>query len=288
MIRMAQPGRNFIGEDSLSLYLREVGKTRLLTSAETEALVAMAQAGDRKALHRLVRGNLRFVASTCFAFRNRGVPIGDLINEANLGLIKAVDRYNPSEGVKFLSYAVWWIRHGIHLALSRQHGFLTLPPNWFQDRSRIRKAEQKLSHRLGRPPHRQELHEETGLSEATLAEHSIAMRPHAEGQSDEAAIPDPLDRIAGTDTFEAPDREVRRRYLRKHARAAVDALPPREREVIRQFFGIATDHPCTLREIGDSLGLSRERVRQIKASAFAKLMHPDRRSELEEARRWAA
>lgn len=289
MIRMARPSVNSIKEDNLFLFLREVGKTRLLKPEETEALVTLAQAGDRKALNRLILGNLRFVTRVCFAYRNRGVPLSDLISEANLGLIRAVEKFDPSQGVKFLSYAVWWIRQGVYLALSKQRGFMSLPPNWFQDRGRIRKAEQKVSQKLGRPPFPEELREETGFSEATLAEHCNSLSALGESQGAEAAAEsDPLDRIAGTETFEAPDREIHRRYLRKHTHAALDTLSAREREVIRRAFGISTDHPWTLKEIGDSLGLSRERVRQIKASAVANLKLHNRLSELEEARRWAA
>lgn len=221
MIRPLSPSASmsFPGEE-LNLYLRDIGKTPILGREEELDLVTRARAGDRRALNALVRANLRFVVSVALAYRNRGLPLGDLVNEGNIGLLRAVDRFDPAQGVKFISYAVWWIRQGILAALGRMY----------------RRMED----------------------------------PAGEEFLDSAPAPEEF----------AADAALERQSVEKQARAAVESLPHREREVLRRFYGIGTGHADTLEEIGTDMGLSRERIRQIKAAGLARLRNPGSLHEL--------
>jgi RNA polymerase primary sigma factor len=286
MIRQPREhGMSFLPEDDISLYMKEVGKNPILDPEQEGYLLERAQAGDRQALNVLVESNLRFVVSICLGYRNRGVPLGDLINEGNLGLIRAVDRYRPGNGAKFLSYAVWWIRQAILLALPRQSGSITLSPSWSLDRSRIRRAENRLLQRLGHAPTAEEVAAETGMTVAMAREHSVGQGgPRAA----ESAGPDAVDGLADLASEGAPDAETRQALIRKHMDAALGSLGEREADVVRSFYGLATGEPASLEEIGRRLGLSRERVRQIKDLALAKLRLPSRLAELAAARAWTA
>lgn len=286
MIRHAREhGMGFLPEDDISLYMREVGKTPLLDREEETVLLERAQAGDRQALNGLVEANLRFVVSICLGYRNRGVPLGDLINEGNLGLIRAVERFRPGHGVKFISYAVWWVRQAILLALPRQSGPITLSPSWSLDRSRIRRAENRLLQRHGRPPTPEELASETGMSLAAAREHAVGM-PGT--RNADAGIQVTVEELADIDPDQAPDTDTRKVLARKHLQAALATLGEREAGVIRGFYGLDVGEPLTLDEIGGRLGLSRERIRQIKDAALAKLRLPSRLAELAAARAWTA
>lgn len=276
---MVQPSGNsrlkFFSESDVSVYMKEVGRTRLLKPGEERALLIRAQQGDRKALNTLVEGNLRFVVSVCFNFQGRGMPLGDLINEGNLGLIKAVERFDLSKDYKFISYAVWWIRQSIFLALTRQTGFMSVPPNWAADRGKIHRADQKLFQKLGRSPMVEEIREETGLSERTIAAHINHLRNRAGlSMMDQDEGLDPLDKIAQTGMESNPEAETEASQFRKGLAEALGGLKERERYVIRHFFGLATGVPATLEEIGTVLGLSRERIRQIKDTTLSKLRRP--------------
>lgn len=276
---MVQPSGNsrpkFFSESDVSAYMKEVGQTRLLQPAEERILLVRAQEGDRKALNALVEGNLRFVVSVSINFQGRGMPLGDLINEGNMGLIKAVERFDLTKEYKFISYAVWWIRQSIFLALTRQTGFMSVPPNWTADRGKIHRADQKLFQRLGRSPMVEEIREETGLSERTIAAHINHLRNRAGlSQMDQDEVQDPLDKIAQTGIESNPEAETEMLQFRKGLEEALGSLRERERYVIRHFYGLATGVPATLEEIATVLGLSRERIRQIKDNTLSKLRRP--------------
>ena len=286
MIRRAsEHGRSFLSEDDISLYMKEVGNHPNLDGEREAFLLERAQAGDRQALNVLVEANLRFVVSICLGYRNRGVPLGDLVNEGNLGLIRAVERFRPGHGVMFISYAVWWIRQAILLALPRQAGPITLSPSWSLDRSRLRRAENRLLQRLGHPPTPEDLATETGMTLSMAREHAAGqpgMRP-ADSVGNEA-----VDGLADPAPDLAPDADMRQALIRKHMDAALESLGEREAEVIRDFYGLETGEPASLQQIGDRLGLSRERIRQIKDMALAKLRLPSRLPEMAAARAWTA
>jgi RNA polymerase primary sigma factor len=277
---------SFLPEDDISLYMKEVRKIPVLDLEEEAYLLERAQAGDRQAMNTLVDHNLRFVVSICMRYRNRGVPLGDLINEGNLGLIRAVERFRPGHGVKFISYAIWWIRQVILLALPRQSGPITLSPSWSLDRSRIRRAENRLLQRYGRPPTPEEVAAETGMTLAVAREHTAGSLPGS--RPPDCGSAEKVEEIPGGSPDLAPDAETRQALIRKYTDAAMATLGEREAEVIRGFYGLDSGEPATLEEIGGRLGLSRERIRQIKDMALAKLRLPSPLANLRAARAWTA
>ncbi len=262
---------------SIDKYLQEIGKYELLTPEEEIELARRAKQGDEKALERLIQANLRFVVSVAKQYQNQGLPLGDLINEGNLGLIKAAKRFDETRGFKFISYAVWWIRQSILQALAEQSRIVRLPLNKVGALNKIGKKLSQLEQEFEREPSANELAEELDMSVYEVADtlkisgkHISMDAPFVQGEDNKL-----LD-IMPNDKDPMPDHELMRESLRKEIEEALSALDQREREVVKLYFGIGYEHPLTLEEIGEKFKLTRERVRQIKEKAIRKLRHHSR------------
>ena len=259
---------------SLEKYLQEIGKVELISPEEEVRLANRIRQGDAKALDRLTRANLRFVVSVAKQYQNQGLSLPDLINEGNLGLIKAAQRFDETRGFKFISYAVWWIRQSILQALAEQARIVRLPLNKVGLTARVQKAATLLEQEFEREPTAEELADALDMEldevRATLAlnnsRHVSTDSPLSEGE--EGTL---LDRLPNPNS-ESTDRGVAYRdSLRTEIRRTLGTLSERQQEVLCYFFGIGVDQPLSLDDIGLRFNLSRERVRQIKDNAIAKL-----------------
>lgn len=266
---------------SLEIYLKEIRKKSLLTPAQEVALARRIRRGDRRALDDLVQGNLRFVVSVARGFAGRGLSLADLINEGNLGLIKAAERFDHTRGFRFISYAIWWIRQSILQALSEQTRVVRIPVNRAGKASKISKAEQGLEQYLGRRPTAEEIAEKLHMEEAEVLEHqAFVFRPIS---LDAPASDDgdtPLGNLLTADESAAPDQRVVDLDLARDLRAALRTLNPREQRILRDYFGMETGEGTTLEAIGKEMGLTRERVRQLKERAIRKLTQRQDREKL--------
>jgi RNA polymerase primary sigma factor len=258
---------------SLEKYLQEIGKVDLLTPEEEVDLAKRIKQGDQIALEKLTKANLRFVVSVAKQYQNQGLSLSDLINEGNLGLIKAAQRFDETRGFKFISYAVWWIRQSILQALAEQSRIVRLPLNKVGSLNKINKAFSELEQTFEREPSPEELAElleiTTDEVETTLgvaARHVSMDAPFVEGE--DKSLLDVLENnsMPGTDThLEYADS------LRREIERSLGTLTDRQCDVIKLYFGIGVEHPMSLEDIGDKFGLTRERVRQIKDKAINKL-----------------
>ncbi|MDX2133877.1 MAG: RNA polymerase sigma factor RpoD/SigA [Saprospiraceae bacterium] len=258
---------------SLEKYLQEIGKVDLLTPEEEVELAKRIKQGDQVALEKLTKANLRFVVSVAKQYQNQGLSLSDLINEGNLGLIKAAQRFDETRGFKFISYAVWWIRQSILQALAEQSRIVRLPLNKVGSLNKINKAFSELEQQYEREPSAEELAELLEISsdevETTLgvaARHVSMDAPFVEGEDN--SLLDVLENnsMPGTDThLEYADS------LRREIERSLSTLSDRQADVIKLYFGIGEPHPMSLEDIGDKFGLTRERVRQIKDKAINKL-----------------
>ncbi len=261
-----------VQHDILDQYLLEVNRYPLLAPAEELALARRIQRGDRKALDELVQRNLRFVISVAKKYRNRGLSLLDLIEEGNIGLMTAARRFDPDRGVKFISYAVWWIRQSILAALARQSRTVRLPLNRTGDLSRVVKSSASLRQELDREPTEEELAQTTGLSPRVV-------RSLVAVNTTELRLDAPLSRDgdrALVEQFvqkEAPDieEEATRHMLRADLEKALERLSPRHQRVLRLYFGFDDGRERTLEEIGGMFGVTRERVRQLRDRALKHL-----------------
>lgn len=263
---------------SLDKYLQEIGKVSLITPEEEVRLARAIRAGDQKALETLTRANLRFVVSVAKQYQNQGLTLGDLINEGNLGLIKAGQRFDESRGFKFISYAVWWIRQSILQALAEQSRIVRLPLNKISYISKINKAFCQLEQDFEREPTHEEI---AALLEISANDIRDTMRSSGRHLSMDAPIMQGedgclLDLIPGEDTT-SPEVNMMTESLRREIERALTSLTPREAEVVRHYFGLVADEPAlTLEEIGEKFSLTRERVRQVKEKAIRRLKHTSR------------
>ncbi|MBL7797188.1 MAG: RNA polymerase sigma factor RpoD/SigA [Saprospiraceae bacterium] len=258
---------------SLEKYLQEIGKVDLLTPEEEVDLAKRIKQGDQIALEKLTKANLRFVVSVAKQYQNQGLSLSDLINEGNLGLIKAAQRFDETRGFKFISYAVWWIRQSILQALAEQSRIVRLPLNKVGSLNKINKAFSELEQTYEREPSPEELAEMLEITsdevETTLgvaARHVSMDAPFVEGEDN--SLLDVLENTAmpGTDQhLEYADS------LRREIERSLSTLTDRQCDVIKLYFGIGVEHPMSLEDIGDKFGLTRERVRQIKDKAINKL-----------------
>jgi len=273
-----------IGNDanrSLSKYLQEISQYNPLTpQREVELAIAVKQ-GNRRALKELTESNLRFVVSVAKDYQGQGLPLTDLINEGNLGLIKAAERFDETRGFKFISYAVWWIRQSILQALAEHSRIVRLPLNRVGTISKINKAHEKLEQEFERAPRPDELARQLEMKPIEVNEAQRISRRH---HSLDAPFTDDdknslLDVIADVNT-EDPDRELLMDSLQEEVSAALDTLKDREKDVIKMYFGIGHEYALTLNEIGEEFGLTRERVRQIKEKAIRRLRHRSRSKKL--------
>jgi RNA polymerase primary sigma factor len=258
---------------SLEKYLQEIGKVELITPEEEVKLAIRIKLGDQKALERLTKANLRFVVSVAKQYQNQGLSLPDLINEGNLGLIKAAQRFDETRGFKFISYAVWWIRQSILQSLAEQSRIVRLPLNKVGLTNRINKAFSQLEQEFEREPSAEELAdileidiEEVNSSLGISARHLSMDSPLMEGE--ENTLIDVLENHNAAATDEELDHN---QSLQTEITRSLKTLTERQQEVIRFFFGIGVDHPLSLEDIGDRFNLTRERVRQIKDKAISKL-----------------
>jgi RNA polymerase primary sigma factor len=263
---------------SLEKYLQEIGKVELISSEEEVRLAALIRQGCQKSLDRLTKANLRFVVSVAKQYQNQGLSLPDLINEGNLGLIKAAQRFDETRGFKFISYAVWWIRQSILQALAEQSRIVRLPLNKVGLTNRIQKAFSQLEQQFEREPSAEELAE---LLEMDLDEVSASLSISSRHVSMDTPISEGED---GTllDVLENPNAERtdgeldHTQSLKTEIDRSLKTLTERQKEVICYFFGIGVDHPMSLEDIGERFNLTRERVRQIKDKAITKLRTTNR------------
>ena len=257
---------------SLDKYLHDIGKVELLSAEEEVELAKRIKKGDNKALETLVNANLRFVVSVSKQYQNQGLSLPDLINEGNLGLIKAAQRFDETRGFKFISYAVWWIRQSILQALAEQARIVRLPLNKIGSINKINKTFSKLEQRFQREPTLDEVAEilETRMEtvEDSLNFSNIHISMDAPIKDDDG---NNLYDVMLNDDSPSPDRNLISGSLKKEIERSLSTLGEREADIIRYYFGLNNNQPHTLEEIGDEFGLTRERVRQIKEKAIKKL-----------------
>jgi len=263
---------------SLEKYLQEIGKVELITPEEEVRLAARIKQGDQRALDRLTKANLRFVVSVAKQYQNQGLSLPDLINEGNLGLIKAAQRFDETRGFKFISYAVWWIRQSILQALAEQSRIVRLPLNKVGLTNRIQKAYSQLEQQYEREPSAEELAENLQMDlEEVSATLGIANRhvsvdtPLAEGEENTL-----LDVLENPNAEKTDGELEHNQSLKTEIDRSLKTLTERQKEVICYFFGIGVDHPMSLEDIGEKFNLTRERVRQIKDKAITKLRATNR------------
>ena len=257
---------------SLDKYLQEIGREDLISVEEEVELAQAIKRGARKALEKLTRANLRFVVSVAKQYQNQGLSLPDLINEGNLGLIKAAEKFDETRGFKFISYAVWWIRQSILQALAEQSRIVRLPLNQVGTLNKIIKAQQKFEQENERRPSSAELAKELDIAEDKIADtmkvsgrHISVDAPFVEGEDNSL-----LDVLVNEDTPNT-DKSLINESLAVEIERALSTLTEREAEIVKLFFGIAGCQEMTLEEIGDKFGLTRERVRQIKEKAIRRL-----------------
>ena len=262
---------------SLDKYLQEIGKVDLITADEEVELAQRIKAGDQRALEKLTKANLRFVVSVAKQYQNQGLTLPDLINEGNLGLIKAAQRFDETRGFKFISYAVWWIRQSILQALAEQSRIVRLPLNKIGSINKINKMYALLEQSNERPPSAEEIARELDMTVNDVKEsmknsgrHLSMDAPLVEGEDSN------LYDVLRSGESPNPDRELIHESLQTEIERALETLTPREADVVRLYFGLSDQHPMTLEEIGETFDLTRERVRQIKEKAIRRLKHTSR------------
>ena len=262
---------------SLDKYLQEIGKVELITADEDVELAQRIRQGDMAALEKLTKANLRFVVSVSKQYQNQGLSLPDLINEGNLGLIKAARRFDETRGFKFISYAVWWIRQSILQALAEQSRIVRLPLNKIGSINKINKTYAKLEQEFEREPNAEEIAEVLDLTEAEVKE---SMKNAGRHVSMDAPLVQDEDNnmydVLKSDEVVTPETQLLYESLRKEIDRAISTLTQREADVVRLYFGLNGGHPMTLEEIGEKFDLTRERVRQIKEKAIRRLKHTSR------------
>jgi RNA polymerase primary sigma factor len=275
---LAKKSKRFRDEDpSLDLYLREIGETALLSAGEEVELAKRIRNGEHEALEKLTKANLRFVVSVAKQYQNQGLSLADLINEGNIGLIKAAKRFDETRGFKFISYAVWWIRQAILQALAEQSRIVRLPLNRVGTLHKIGKISSSLEQEYGREPSPDEIAKELALTEVEVSDTLKISNSHLSldapfSDSEDNSLLDVLE----DELQPSPDECLLDESLRIEIEKALDTLTPREAEVINLYFGLNHEKPLTLEEIGARFSLTRERVRQIKEKAIRRLRHASR------------
>jgi RNA polymerase primary sigma factor len=267
---------------SLEKYLQEIGKVEMINAEEEVQLALRIKQGDQRALERLTKANLRFVVSVAKQYQNQGLSLPDLINEGNLGLIKAAQRFDETRGFKFISYAVWWIRQSILQSLAEQSRIVRLPLNKVGLANRINKAYQQLEQEYEREPSVEELAEMLDLeieevsSTLSIGSRHVSMdSPLSDGE--DSTLVDVMENPNSESADEAIDHK---QSLTQEIERSLNTLTERQQEVLRFFFGIGVDHPMSLEDIGERFSLTRERVRQIKDKAITKLRNTSRSKHL--------
>ena len=262
---------------SLDKYLQEIGRVDLITAEEEVELAQKIKAGDEKALDKMTKANLRFVVSVAKQYQNQGLTLPDLINEGNLGLIKAAQRFDETRGFKFISYAVWWIRQSILQALAEQSRIVRLPLNKIGSINKINKTYAFLEQAHERQPSAEEIAKELDMTINDVKEslknsgrHVSMDAPLVEGEDSN------LYDVLNIGESPNPDKTLLHESLKTEIERALETLTPREADVVRLYFGLGNQHAMTLEEIGETFDLTRERVRQIKEKAIRRLKHTSR------------
>ena len=264
---------------SLDKYLQEIGREDMITADEEVELAIKIRNGDKNALERLTRANLRFVVSVAQQYQNQGMTLPDLINEGNIGLIKAAERFDETRGFKFISYAVWWIRQSILQALAEQARMVRLPLNKIGIINKINRAYSELEQRNERPPSVDELAdflecsaEDVRQSLSNSGRHVSMDASLVEGDESSSSMYD----LLSNDSMPNPDSELETESLKKDIERSLRTLTSRECDVVQMYYGLNGRYPLTLEEIGEKFDLTRERVRQIKEKAIRRLKHTSR------------
>jgi RNA polymerase primary sigma factor len=263
---------------SLDMYLQDIGRVELISAQDEVVLAQKIKQGDQRALDKLVKANLRFVVSVSKQYQNQGLSLPDLINEGNIGLIKAAQRFDETRGFKFISYAVWWIRQSILQALAEQSRIVRLPLNKIGAINRINKTMSKLEQDLEREPSFDELSEALEMLPQEIVD---ILRNNNRHMSMDAPLSTNEDGgnmydLMRNEASQNPDRTLMRESLQKEIFRSLATLTEREADVVKLFFGLEGKHPHSLEEIGEKFGLTRERVRQIKEKAVRRLKHGSR------------
>jgi RNA polymerase primary sigma factor len=264
---------SYDGDTAIKLYLREIGQVKLLTPQEEIELAARIKKGDKKAREQMIKANLRLVVKIARDYEGIGLPLLDLISEGNIGLMKAVERFDPAKGGKLSTYGSWWIKQSIKRALANQSKTIRLPVHVVDKLFHLRKAAAKLQEILGREPSNEELGEELGLSErkiARLREASVSptsLEAPLGSDEDSNRVAD----VVADPNADTPYEELEEKTNTSLIRELVSTLPPREQDILRQRFGLNGDNEKTLEEVGEQYGLTRERIRQVQNVALNKL-----------------
>ena len=281
-MRLGPARKTSVDEGSLDQYLREISRYPLISREEEVELAKQIKQSDEESLDKLVRSNLRFVVSVAKKYQNQGVSLSDLITEGNLGLIRAAHKFDETKGIKFISYAVWWIRQAILQALAEQSRIVRVPLNRAGTLHRIGKRSSALQQELGRDPTVEEIAEGMDISEEEVAKtlsisqsHLSLDAPLTPGEDNKL-----LDYLPDTQNA-GPDQETFERALSDSIEEVLSTLKEREAKILRLYFGLDGQEPMTLEEIGSMMGITRERVRQIKEKALARLRHVSRARALE-------
>jgi RNA polymerase primary sigma factor len=268
----------YLGERSLDLYLREINNTPLLNRGQERELAKRIRKGDEEALHKLVKANLRFVVSIAKQYVNQGLSLADLINEGNMGLIKAAHRFDEKRGFKFISYAVWWIRQAMLQALAEQSRIVRLPLNRAGTLYRIGKVARQLDQELGRTPEVDEIAKKLNLSKEEvrdtmqIANSHLSLDSSFNNDQEDNTLVDYL----ADDNQLPPDEMTYANALSEDMQKALATLTDRERTILVLYFGLEGEEPLTLEDIGKKMHLTRERIRQIKEKAILRLRHSTR------------
>ncbi len=275
---MSKAVRKYRDEDkSLDLYLREIGETPLINAAEEVELAKRIKQGDQWALEKLTKANLRFVVSVAKQYQNQGLSLADLINEGNIGLIKAAKRFDETRGFKFISYAVWWIRQAILQSLAEQSRIVRLPLNRVGTLHKIGKISSSLQQEFGRDPSAKEIAKKLSLTEGEVSDTLKISNSHLSLDAPFSVSEDnSLIDILEDEEQPSPDESLLSDSMRMEIEKALNTLSPREALVINLYFGLNHQKPLTLEEIGARFSLTRERVRQIKEKAIRRLRHASR------------
>jgi len=270
-------------EDPIQTYLREIGQIPLLTVEEERELARRARQGDNDAKARLAAANLRLVVSIAKRYTGLGLPLLDLIQEGNVGLMRAIEKFDPERGYKFSTYATWWIRQAITRALTQTSRSIRLPESLIQRLRRLQEAETAWIQEHGEPPTDEELAEILGIPVEQVQEARQAPQytPSLDQPLDEEEEGDELEQLVSNGSLPSPLRTALKELRREELRKALEILSERERRVLSLRYGLEDDEPKTLEETGKLLGISRERVRQIQNEALEKLRHPKIRARLE-------
>ncbi len=259
---------------SLDKYLHDIGKVELITAEEEVELARKIKNGDQAALEKLTKANLRFVVSVAKQYQNQGLNLPDLINEGNLGLIKAAQRFDETRGFKFISYAVWWIRQSILQALAEQSRIVRLPLNKIGTINKINKAYAYLEQELEREPRVDEIAKMLDITEAEVRD---SLRNSSRHLSMDASLTQDEDNnmydVLKSEDSPTPDKGLLYESLKTEVNRVIATLPQREADILKLYFGLDSKHPMTLEEIGEKFDLTRERVRQIKEKALRRLKH---------------